>query len=91
MKLSQKVETSVLRNASGRALRLDYCLLARAEGPRLQLTGPYGLEIVLTGHKHVRREQCSNLTGNYRHALALIHFFAQNRVLSRAMLEDLDL
>ena len=87
MEIKQKIETRVLRSASGRPLRLDYCLLARMEGQ--QLYGPYGMEIVLTGCGEVRKERCENLTGDYRRAVALIHVFAANTVTPASMLEVL--
>ena len=90
MELLQKIETSVLRSAAGRVLRLDYYLLAQTEGPAQQITGPYGLEIILTDQEGVRRERCRNLTGDYRKAVALIHTFAANRILPPSMLARLD-
>lgn len=88
MELIQKIETRVLCSAAGRALRLDYCLLAQTEGPAQKLTGPYGLEIVLTDREGTHRERCRNLTGNYRKAIALIHVFASNSILPPSMLEQ---
>ena len=54
-----------------------------------RLTGPYGLEIVLTGREGTWRERCSNLTEDYRRAVALIHVFAANGVTPVGMLEVL--
>jgi len=85
MEVRQKIETRVLRSASGRPLRLDYCLLANMEGQRL--LGPYGLEIILTGCGEIRKERCENLTGDYRKAVSLIHVFASNLVTPASMLE----
>lgn len=88
MEVKQKIETRVLRSASGQALRLDYCLLARM-GEGNSLCGPYGLEIVLTGRGEVQRERCRCLTGDYRQAVALIHIFASNGVTPVSMLDTL--
>lgn|GEM_PF-5805250 len=88
MEVKQKIETRVLRSASGQALRLDYCLLARMEEGH-RLAGPYGMEIVLTGREEVWKERCRNLTGDYRKAVALIHVFAANGVTPVSMLDVL--
>ena len=89
MELSQKIETRVLRSADGRTLRLDYSLLSRTEGSGLQISGPYGLEIVLTDQEGVCRVRCRNLTEDYRKAVRLIHVFASNRILPPEMLDRL--
>ena len=88
MEVKEKIETRVLRTAAGRTLRMDYCLVAQMEESH-RLTGPYGLEIVLTGREGTWRERCSNLTEDYRRAVALIHVFAANGVTPVGMLEVL--
>ncbi len=88
MEVKQKIETRVLHSAAGQTLRLDYCLLARMEEDH-RLAGPYGMEIVLTGRGEVWKEQCRNLTENYRKAVALIHVFASNGVTPVSMLDVL--
>lgn len=88
MEVKQKIETRVLRTSGGRTMRMDYCLVAQMEKDH-RLTGPYGLEIVLTGREGTWRERCSNLTEDYRRAVALVHVFASNGVTPVGMLEVL--
>ena len=88
MEVKQKIESKMLCSGGGEALRLDYCLLARL-GEDNRMEGPFGMEIALTGRGRVWREQCRNLTGDYRRAVALIHVFAANGVTPVSILGTL--
>ncbi|MEA4965211.1 MAG: DUF6514 family protein [Oscillospiraceae bacterium] len=87
MEVKQKIETKVLRGTAGKVLRLDYCLLAQFDDLEKRLSGPYGMEIMLTEKEGMRQESCRNMTDDYRKAVALIHVFASNSVTPISMLE----